>query len=246
MKRLLGIAALMLMSTACEITVGNNGGVTVTPQSKINNFLTQLELNEPNVWDAKLVKHSQAADGYIVVSQEDTSGHIEYVAYDYADFSKGMNYSSYLASNPPYHNLRPDAYNDLFYFDGYNGTIVFEETDASSKDLEKVGAFIEAANVSRAGENLAAEFGLSEDRGLEIAKLANNWAKISRKRAMTSADADLFAKEVVGASLSEITNAYENAAEGNESGVESFLDKAAKKNGASPEQMGEIIDELFM
>lgn len=264
MKRtniILSLTALAMLLVGCEgsqpssgstttVTTGTptNHGTTVSYnniETRVEQFMRKMDTYNTNIRDVKWMKHSSLSEGYVVFRQEGYDGGFDYVAVDLTDWRKGMSYYSFMDNANTYYSLRPDPSMNLYYFDGANGTITFEETEVSTKDLEKVGAFIEAAKVEEAGETIAAEFGLSEERGLEVAKLASNWKSISSKRAMTKADADLFAAEVLGANVTEISNAVRKAAEGDESSYKDLIEKASKKNEVDPEQMSEIINEFM-
>lgn len=127
-----------------------------------------------------------------------------------------------------------------------NGRLLFSETSLTAKDTLKKAAVVEQYLVVEMAKQVKGKFGLSADRSLQIAKAANHFRKYSTKRALTSEDTDAYATEIVGANFAEITKAYEQGMKGNLSGFNDVMEKAAEKNGTSPENMSAIITKLFI
>jgi hypothetical protein len=127
-----------------------------------------------------------------------------------------------------------------------NGRLLFSETSTTAKDTLKKAAVVEQYLVVEMSKQVKGKFGLSAERSLQIAKAANHFRKYSTKRALTSEDTDAYASEIVGANFSEITKAYEKGVRGDLSGFHSVMEKAAEKNGTSPENMSAIITKLFI
>ncbi|MBF0361350.1 MAG: hypothetical protein HQK49_10075 [Oligoflexia bacterium] len=121
--------------------------------------------------------------------------------------------------------------------------LVFEEQVASSKDLEKVGALLEQKQIEDLTTQLSADFGLSEDRAVEVAKLVSNWEKQSKRRNLTDADAQYFTKKVLGVDINSIERAYKNANIGE---IEDLMSKIATHNQVSPENVRKIINSYFV
>jgi hypothetical protein len=152
----------------------------------------------------------------------DTSG------YEWVDYS----YTEYYDELVTYH-----------YYEG-NG-LVFDETDGKTKDLEKIGALAESGKINALGSAIASDYGLSESRSIELAKLATNYAKVSQNRAMTEKDLKSFSTEVLGTDLSTFQKAIENDKQGNENNLEDLIEKAAELNGTTPEHFSKIISNLM-
>ena len=92
---------------------------------------------------------------------------------------------------------------------------------------------------------VAAEFGLSETRSLEVAKIAQAWNSAAGSCAMTDADADVFAQEILGVSISEAKAAYQSSVEGDTASMNALIDVAADTNGTSPEHVNKLIEKVF-
>lgn len=127
-----------------------------------------------------------------------------------------------------------------------NGRLLFSETSVTNKDTLKKAAVVEQYLVVEMAKQVKGKFGLSADRSLQIAKAANHFRKYSTKRALTSEDTDAYATEIIGSNFAAITKAYENGIKGDLSSFNSVMDKAAEKNGTSPEKMAEIVTKLFI
>ncbi len=82
--------------------------------------------------------------------------------------------------------------------------------------------------------------GLSAERSLKVAKAANHFRKFSSKRALTNEDTNAYVSELIGVDLKAIESALEA------DDMKSILEKAAVKNGTSPEKMAKILAKNFL
>lgn len=123
--------------------------------------------------------------------------------------------------------------------------MIFEETSLTNKDLEKRAAAVETYLVSEMGKQVKAKFGLSNERSVKIAKAANHFRKFSTTRALTDADTNAYASEIIGVDMGSLQKAYRSSAKGEVSELNSALEKAAEKNGTSPEHMGQLMAKMF-
>ncbi|MBF0300229.1 MAG: hypothetical protein HQK51_16020 [Oligoflexia bacterium] len=118
---------------------------------------------------------------YVVLYDHLTHSFTAYNLTPYRDFifSPEYNVKYYLAHCKP-----EDIVTDLEYrgADFYSPSlnILFEEDPIATKDLEKIGAFKEKLEMEQVGQRIASDFGLSEERGIMMAKLANQWREISK------------------------------------------------------------------
>lgn len=124
--------------------------------------------------------------------------------------------------------------------------MIFEETSLTNKDLEGRAAAVEGYLVGEMGKQVSSKFSLSQARSVQIAKAANHFRKFSTKRALTSADTNAYASEIIGVDMSTLQNAYRSSAKGEISGLNSALEKAAAKNGTSAEHMGQLMVKMFL
>jgi hypothetical protein len=160
-----------------------------------------------------------------------------------------------------------DEYGDYVYFPGYYETVtetwteqvlksryiytygdfIFDETYSSTKDLEKMAGMIEKEKVSDLGDLLSAQYGLSEDRAIAIAKVSTAMNEITKSRALTEADLNAFTGEVFGSKWSDISKAVKGyKIEGKKKSYDNLIDKAADTNGVSPEHMRKIVDAYLL
>lgn len=189
--------------------------------------------------DLKLVKTNTLQSNYIVVHDQryDT-----YDAYYIGNYNVGENIASYIDRNESkmYYDL--DYVGGNMYEDWYTG-LHFEETSATSKDLEKAAAFKQGLRVKKSADALKAEFGLSEQRANEVARLAVYVA--DNKAKMKDKDFDAFSAQLLGSSITQAKAAHKAQVEGNSKPMADLIAKAAKVNGVGPEHASQIIDELF-
>jgi hypothetical protein len=242
MKRLLLLVALLL--NASIFTGCSGGGSDDGYLPDADQFVEDLNYYYGYSYDdfTLIKRHGEEAYSYCVVYDYVTD---QYIAYNLDIYYPGMHLDDYFDAATV-----DDVIGDLtdlgdgnYYSWDYD--VVFEETSASSKDLEKVGAFMEEKKLTDMGEKLSAEFGLSEERGIQIAKLANQWGTLKKKRSLTKADANNFSKELLGVSLTDAADAYKKSLEGDKTDLNDLFDKAAEVNGTSPERMNKIFEKVL-
>lgn len=151
-----------------------------------------------------------------------------------------------------YANLLSMAHNDMFDYSKIaspkatargivaNGKLLFEETSLTSKDTLKRAAVVEQYLVTEMAKQVKSKFGLSAERSLKVAKAANHFRKFASKRALTSEDTNAYVVELIGTDLKSIEKAFEAGS------MKSVLEKAASKNGTSPEKMAEVLAKHFI
>lgn len=152
------------------------------------------------------------------------------VAYDYDGY-------------PIYDYYLVEVYVPTRYRDRASG-ITFEKVSASAKDLAKMVAIKEAAEIQKSAEFLSSEFGLSLNRGKELAGLKAHWKKASKK-GMTNSEVDAFSTELLGFSLTSGIEAVSASAEGDQTKVETLVNQAAELNGITPEHASKLMTKVF-
>ncbi len=232
--------ALAFSVTACKKpTTAESFEKLVQDYYKANGFTTQIDV----VKDKTL----RGGSWVVIKTTDPVTGETWYVAGNLENYKPGMTVEELLTAGFEETWVSPYTANDGTVVPGVyadaNGYL-YERSSAGSKDLEKVAAFAEAAAVAQTSEKLVSQFGLSEERGLQVAKLLNNFSKISKNRAVTTADANSFSKELLGADFSSLQTAIEAGQVGDSSKMNSLIEKAAVVNGVSPEHMSEIISEI--
>jgi len=127
-----------------------------------------------------------------------------------------------------------------------NGQLLFSEASMTNKDTLKKAAVVEQYLVVEMAKQVKGKFGLSAERSLQVAKAANHFRKQSTSRALTAEDTNAYASEIVGSSFKSIEKAFDASMKGDISGLSSIMEKAAEKNGTTPEKMTEIVTKLFI
>ena len=244
MKKLIKSLAILaaLSMTACGGGGGSGGvstgGVYLTHSEIADDFVYRLNVDLG--YDVSLAKTYTEQTDYIVVYDYDLG---TYDAYDLRYYNPGEDIYNYLVNYDSnfYYDLTPLGGN--LYEDFWTG-IQFSQTAMNNHDRMKAAALVEALEVQKATEVLTSEFGLSQDRSQEIARLAVSLAKAD-KDAMTDADYDEFAQEVFGQSMTEFKSAIEAKVNGDDSAFEQAMAVAADKNNVTSEHMSEIANMLM-
>ncbi|OFZ77159.1 MAG: hypothetical protein A2451_16505 [Bdellovibrionales bacterium RIFOXYC2_FULL_39_8] len=111
--------------------------------------------------------------------------------------------------------------------------------------MEKIGGIEEELKVSKMSEYLTAEFGLSEKRSTDIARLTSEWSQLSKTRSMTDADANSFAVEIFGTGIDTLKNGFQKSIEGDKTDLDKLIEQAAEINEISPEHMNKIVSKIL-
>ncbi len=255
-KSLIGLILLAALSvTSCKGK--DQPGVPLSADERTvrsDAFMAELNKEFSNEYSFQFIKYGQDDGNFAVIRYTDKNGVSRVMAADLAQYTPGTDYWSYASSRRFYFRLTDQG--DGTYkckmstCIGYDkqprsSSLVFEATQANPRDLEKAAAFIEDMKVNEMSANLSAEFGLSEERSLRVAKLATQWDRLSKSRAMTASDADVVAKEIIGTSLHEMDEAYMDMIQGNGAHYDALMTQAAQLNDVSPEQFNQITARLF-
>ena len=233
-------------------------------------FLDKINLDSN--FDLELVKLNTEQDGFVLVYDKNSGTYeaIDVAGFDarngdavaYYESSSTFIYSDiekieehyvteyeeqidyYLADGTAvYKTVAVEVFVPTVYRDTATG-LEFEKTAGSSKDLAKITAMKEAVTIAREAELLSSEFGLSLNRGKEIANLKAHWKKASKK-AMTASEVDAFSTELLGFSLSSGIKAYKASMDGDSSQIEDLIDDAAAVNGITPEHATKLMTKVF-
>lgn len=204
-----------------------------------------------DVVDIKSLEHTTRLEtGTRLESYEVFNGYRDQICssydnWDSYDPTTGLYYKRVVSYRTEWRSI-PYTYtvNETLYH-GENGWI-FEETDENSKDLEGIGADLEAKDLVEKSEVIAGEFGLSEERSMKIARLHNTYSKITSKRSLSDADRDIFSKEILGIEYSKAKDAFKKHIQGDSTEMNSLLEDAAEVNETSPEHLSEILLDFMM
>lgn len=216
----------------------STGGVYLSHAEVADEFVHRLNLDAG--YDVTLVKTNTEQYNYVVVYDHDYN---TYDAYDLGSYNVGEDINSYIYWHQDdfFYDLDPLTGNR--FEDPYTG-IVFEETSASSKDLEKMAALAQDIKIKKAADNIVAQYGLSVERATEVARLATQLTN-APKSSMTDADYDNFSKELLGSSITQFKDALKKQAKGDSAELVNLIDTAAEVNGVGPEHMNKIVTDLF-
>ena len=127
------------------------------------------------------------------------------------------------------------------YTDPVTG-IVFQASQPTSNDLEKMVSFTEAVQIKKSALALQG-YGFSEDRSLQVARLASQ-VKKSPQGSMTDADYDNFSKQLIGSSITQLKAALASQQQGDASTLDNIISTAAATNGVGPEQMKQMLSTV--
>jgi hypothetical protein len=126
-----------------------------------------------------------------------------------------------------------------------SGSVVFSHADSGSVDMEKLSALKEQHYLNQMSRQLQANYSLDQKSANRIAKVANQFNKISGSKNMSEKDAEVFSKELIGFDLALVRGAVKDSMKGNSTKLNDLMDKASKTMGTSPEQLNKMISKIF-
>ena len=181
---------------------------------------------------------TEATSGsWVVVSVNDEDGDLWYLAGDLDTISSSDFAKTLLGQSEP-----PAGFNIFDVAKSGNNYVgegmTFSEDADSSKDLEVMGAKVEAMEVAAMEESLI-NYGLSTERAQTLGKLMNSYSKIKTKRALTSREKDVFTKELTGLSFDKASSVLVDE------GYDALVEKASEVNGADPEAIKALLNEVM-
>lgn len=186
---------------------------------------------------------NNAVDHYFAAASNKYTGLRENPGYWY---QVEVTYDTYYADGSTCSNCGSE-YEDRYQRATYThvgSRITFEKTKSSAKDLAKIVALKEEIQLQKSAEFLSSEFGLSLNRGKELAGLKAHWKK-SSKKGMTNAEVDAFSTELLGFSLSSGIEAHTAFLNGDDTKVEALVKQAANINGITPEHASQLMTKVF-
>ena len=115
------------------------------------------------------------------------------------------------------------------------------------KDLEKIAAIKESEHRRNYEDYIIENYGLSEGRANEVAKVVLGYKKLKSKRSLTKRDKNILTDKLLGFDYETGKNALAKVIAGEESNeIEELFKKAADKNNIEPEHVKELIAEVFL
>ena len=208
-------------------------------EDKIKSFIQEMNASEN--YDMVVVKAYAGPDGESVVVYDQQSYCPEfdcrYRAYNLKDYKPGNAFDVY-------NTVVVEDGRELWY--GRQDGVLYESKNNSQKDLEKVGRYIEDQKLDGLASRLGADYGLSENRSLEIAKLVSQFKNLKSKRNITNKEMDHFSHKLLGLSYEKVKNALGEYIQGTPENFELLIHNASKINNVDPEHMKEIMGELIL
>lgn len=114
------------------------------------------------------------------------------------------------------------------------------------KDLERMGANREGSQIDELRDHLVEDFGLSEQRSHEVARVLHSFNQVQEKRVLTNKERNILSKKLFGTDFIKGKQALENHIQGDSSSYEDLLQKAAELNGISPEDISAMASEYLL
>lgn len=226
MKSLILLLLISLFTQAC---------LKGTPAERfVNNINSAANKNV-----VTLVKDPTTRSGYIIVQDGSSFYAIKYSRYNWNSWGVRDRYDAYEYYLRFRFKVTPEG-------DGYyRGPLgwLYEETNVSGKDLETMGAVSENLKIIDMAKDLEEKFGFSTERSYEVAEITAHWNKLSKSRAMTQKDKDLFSKKLLGVEFNQINEALRSD---NIQSYDQVIDKAAEVNGIGLEHMRDLIDQYLL
>lgn len=130
---------------------------------------------------------------------------------------------------------------DNLHFRESDSGELFAVSNSSTKDLESMGAKWETMISEEIGEKLVADYGLSEERAQKVARTINAYQRLSSKRSLTKSEQNAYTQELLGVDYKKAEDAFKGGGD-----FDQLMDRAAEKNGTSPEQVSAIIREMIL
>ncbi len=103
----------------------------------------------------------------------------------------------------------------------------------------------EALSNQHMAKYFVSEYGLSEKRGNNMAKLLKNYNQLNKKRTLTETDQDIFATKALGVNAKDVQKAMKSYQEGSFDDISDIISKAAMINDITPEHMESILREYL-
>jgi hypothetical protein len=253
---------------------GGGGGVGSTPALTHNQLAEKFvqQLNLDSEFEVELVKKSTLEENFVVIYDPYTDSYdaLNIDSYNpnfnnasdyyYANSARGFFdldiIHGHYEADFDYTIIGYDDFGDAVWgyeeydvwvptrYEDYATGMIFEKVAGSSKDLAKVVALKEIAQISKSAQFLSSEFGLSLERSVEVAGLQAHWKKASIK-AMTSSEVDAFSTELLGFSLTSGIAAHQANSEGNSNSLDSLIEQSASANGITPEHATKLMTKVF-
>lgn len=272
MKNLALFILLAIFVFSCR-SGGNGGGAPgYTHNQLAETFVARLNLDYD--FNVTLVKSSTLQEDYIVIYDPYTGTYDAIdIRYYNPSYDNAANYYYTYSSNHYFGLTRVDAHYEYSYetyisgydyygypiysqelittwvptryHDYYTG-VTFEKTNSTPKDLAKMAALKEVAEIEKKAKFLSSSqgLGLSLERAKEVARLMNTWRKSSLK-SMTEKELNKYSTELLGFTVSGAKEAMNSSFSGDSTKLNELVNIAAEKNGITPEHATKLLNKAF-
>ena len=247
----------MTVITSCMDDNDNSSSIdNYLHRELANDFVANLNLDPE--FEVEVIKANTKVQNYVVIydpytdsydainlgnydPQLDNATDYYFNSIDSNFFDLDVNpgyYDEYMSGGTVYSDWISQSYRDR------TSGLVFEKTSATPKDLAKVAALKEVAVINKKANFLSSEFGLSLNRGKEVARLVNYWKKASKK-GMTDNEYNAFSTELLGFSITAGKVALKAALTGDNQALDVLVQNAAETNSISPEHASKLMTKVF-
>jgi hypothetical protein len=122
----------------------------------------------------------------------------------------------------------------------------FSNTELNvSRDLETLSGMAESVQVNLMSLAIQSELSLSSNRAKELAKLSVKFNKLENIRELSSKEKDYFAVSALGVSYSDLSSAYKDSKTSNSQSFKTLMEKAAKVNDTTSENLESYVSEYL-
>lgn len=178
------------------------------------------------------------SDGYKIIDVEDpyfkSYYALEFGYFDYYNYTKGR-YETY-------YGWGWESPNGIIYDDWGDA---LNNTDGQGRDFSADVAAQEQTVIQTAGKAFAEKYDLTLEKGMQVAKIAHDYALISKDRARTEADYADFSKKMYGLDLNKVKGALAEAMKGNKVELENMVNSTALDWKTSPATMKRIMKAWY-
>jgi hypothetical protein len=133
--------------------------------------------------------------------------------------------------------------NGVLYDDA--GNALNKKKGSGGRDMVRNVAQAEDKVVQKAGKDLAAKYGLSVSKGVQIARTLNDWSKIGKQRVKTDADIAAFSQKLYGVDYNRVKSAVLSAMNGDKAAMKATVADAAKNWGTNEETMKKVLKNWY-
>ncbi len=131
----------------------------------------------------------------------------------------------------------------VYDYDDYANSVelgtLFEIHQVSPKDLEKLGAVLEANKKERVKKGLSLKYGLSAESSEAISEILFHFQKIQKKRSLTKKELDYFSRKLIGLNVKELKEALLDSEDSY-----NLIEKVSEMYQTTPEVINDILIEI--